>query len=77
MAIFQEGITWRNLVEIGCPVGIGFTMSMFISNLAFDDASIVSSSKLAILMASCIVAIAGIILFMTNKTVLADNKDEA
>ena len=35
VAHLQEGITWKNLVGIGLLGGIGFTMSMFISNLAF------------------------------------------
>ena len=68
IAKLQQGLNWRNLAGIGFLGGIGFTMSMFISNLAFTDADIVSTSKLSILIASTIAAVTGLILFLTNKT---------
>ena len=67
LAKLQSGITWKNLAGIGCLGGIGFTMSMFISNLAFTDASTIGNSKLSILIGSCISTIAGLIVFMTNR----------
>lgn len=67
LAKLQQGLTWKNLVGIGLLGGIGFTMSMFISNLAFTDASLVSSSKLSILIASVIAGTLGLIVFLTNK----------
>lgn len=66
-ASLQEGLTWKNLTGIGLLAGIGFTMSMFISNLAFNDADIISTSKLSILIASTIAAIIGLGIFLTNK----------
>jgi NhaA family Na+:H+ antiporter len=46
-------LTWRHVAGAGMVGGIGFTMSIFITNLAFpEDASLVASSKLAILVAS-------------------------
>jgi NhaA family Na+:H+ antiporter len=68
-ATLQSDITWKNLVGIGLLGGIGFTMSMFITNLAFTDPSLVSSSKVSILVASAISAITGLGLFFTNKKV--------
>jgi NhaA family Na+:H+ antiporter len=68
IAKLQQGLNWRNLAGIGFLGGIGFTMSMFISNLAFTDADIVSTSKLSILIASTIAAVTGLILFLTSKT---------
>lgn len=66
-ARLQEGVTWKNLAGIGLLGGIGFTMSMFISNLAFDDVQLVSSSKLSILVGSTISAICGLMVFLSNK----------
>lgn len=82
IALLQEGITWKNLCGIGLLGGIGFTMSMFISNLAFPDTSLVDQSKLSILVASTLSAIAGLIVFLTNKKLsvaeeASDVKDEA
>jgi NhaA family Na+:H+ antiporter len=68
-AQLQEGITWKNIVGLGFLAGIGFTMSMFITNLAFADVSMVNSSKLSIIVASTLCAIIGLIIFSTNKRV--------
>lgn len=52
-------ITWTHIVGAGLLGGIGFTMSIFITNLAFaSDASTIISSKIGILIAS---AIAGLL----------------
>jgi NhaA family Na+:H+ antiporter len=67
LAKLPEDLTWKNLIGIGCLGGIGFTMSMFISNLAFDDANLISSSKLSILIASAISAGLGLIVFLSNQ----------
>jgi NhaA family Na+:H+ antiporter len=40
--------------------GIGFTMSIFITNLAFNDAHTIQSSKISILAGSAIAAILGL-----------------
>jgi NhaA family Na+:H+ antiporter len=68
IARLQQGISWRNLAGIGLLGGIGFTMSMFISNLAFTDAAIISSSKLSILTGSLIAGTSGLILFLKSKS---------
>lgn len=67
LARLQEGITWKNLLGIGFLGGIGFTMSMFISNLAFTDTALVNNSKLSILIASTVAAITGLLIFISNK----------
>lgn len=47
------GLHWRHIVGAGMLGGIGFTMSIFITNLAFaGNAEIISASKMAILLAS-------------------------
>ncbi|MEO5648000.1 MAG: Na+/H+ antiporter NhaA [Chitinophagaceae bacterium] len=68
LAKLQHGINWKNLLGIGCLGGIGFTMSMFITNLAFTDPDLISSSKLSILIASAIAAIIGLIVFLSNRS---------
>lgn len=68
IATLQDGINWKNLAGIGFLGGIGFTMSMFISNLAFSDHTAVVNSKLSILIASSCAAIIGLSIFLTNKS---------
>jgi NhaA family Na+:H+ antiporter len=46
-------LSWRHIVGAGLLGGIGFTMSIFITNLAFaGDAGTINASKLAVLLAS-------------------------
>jgi Na+:H+ antiporter, NhaA family len=53
-------LSWRHVVGAGMLGGIGFTMSIFIANLAFaTDAPLVNASKMAILLASLTSGIAG------------------
>lgn len=51
----------RYLVGAGILGGIGFTMSIFISLLAFENETLINSSKISILVASCTAAIVGFI----------------
>jgi len=62
-------LKWRNIIGAGFLAGIGFTMSIFIALLAFDNAEIVNNSKIAILIASFIAGTIGFIfLKLTLKT---------
>ena len=48
------------MVGMGMIAGIGFTMSLFITNLAFSDPELVKISKISILLASLIAAVGGV-----------------
>jgi Na+:H+ antiporter, NhaA family len=54
-----EGIRWRHVYGAGWLAGIGFTMSLFISDLAFSDSWLVDAAKLGILVASLIAGVVG------------------
>jgi Na+:H+ antiporter, NhaA family len=54
-----EGIGWRHVYGVGWLAGIGFTMSLFISDLAFSEDSLVVDAKLGILCASLIAGVVG------------------
>lgn len=55
-------MTWRHLLGAGLLGGIGFTMSIFIANLAFaGDPHLVNASRIAILLASLAAGLAGFI----------------
>jgi NhaA family Na+:H+ antiporter len=60
------GVSWRQIHGASLLTGIGFTMSLFISNLAFDDAQLLANAKVGILVASAISAGLGWIILRRN-----------
>lgn len=54
-------LKWKNIIGAGFLGGIGFTMSIFITLLAFDHAETIDNSKIAILIASFIAGAIGFI----------------
>jgi len=59
LADLPEGATWRHILGAGCLGGIGFTMSLFVSGLAFGSGELQESAKLAILVSSVVAGIIG------------------
>ncbi|MDI1449052.1 Na+/H+ antiporter NhaA [Polyangium sp. 6x1] len=56
------GMRLRHLVVLGVVAGVGFTMALFIAQLAFSDASLLAAAKLGVLAASGGAAIVGLVL---------------
>ena len=52
-------LNWKSIFGVGLLAGIGFTMSIFISLLAFDNDTVINNSKLVILMSSFIAGTIG------------------
>lgn len=57
--IMPNDLKWKHIVGAGILGGIGFTMSIFIALLAFENTLLIDNSKIAILIASCISGIIG------------------
>jgi NhaA family Na+:H+ antiporter len=69
-----KDLKWKNLIGAGFLGGIGFTMSIFITLLAFDNTDIIINSKIAIIIASIIAGIIGFLfLKLTLKKQISDN----
>jgi Na+:H+ antiporter, NhaA family len=70
----QKGVGLSHLFGAGILSGIGFTMSIFISLLAFTDGETIAVSKISVLIASLIAGIAGLLfLFLIKPT---DNQND-
>ena len=67
IAKLPEGSTWQHIVGVSILGGIGFTMSIFIANLAFTDSEIISASKMSILLASLMAALLGLFILKQIK----------
>ena len=68
-------LKWKNIFGAGLLGGIGFTMSIFITLLAFDKTEIINSSKIAILIASLIAGTIGYIWLKRTLKTKVENRD--
>jgi Na+:H+ antiporter, NhaA family len=62
LTVLPDGTSWRQLYGVGWLAGIGFTMSLFVADLAFGSAgeeNLLTEAKLGILLASLIAGVAG------------------
>lgn len=59
LAAKPAGVTWWHIFGVGWLAGIGFTMSLFITNLAFQDETMLQMAKIGILGASLISGVIG------------------
>ncbi len=62
LCVLPTDLKWKNIIGAGFLGGIGFTMSIFITLLAFDNADLINNSKIAIIIASIIAGAIGFIL---------------
>jgi Na+:H+ antiporter, NhaA family len=62
-----DDISWYDVIAVGFLGGIGFTMSIFITHLAFNDETIIAAVKLGVFAASFIAAVVGVMLIMMKK----------
>jgi NhaA family Na+:H+ antiporter len=69
IAFLPEGVRWKQILGFGFLGGIGFTMSLFITNLAFTNSLYTEEAKIGILVGSLMAAIIGsTILIIDAKT---------
>jgi NhaA family Na+:H+ antiporter len=66
LCALPKDLKWNHIVGAGFLAGIGFTMSIFITLLAFDDDGIIVMSKIAILLGSLVAALIGFLLLKSS-----------
>ena len=64
IAVLPKEVTWPHIYGAACLGGIGFTMSLFIANLAFEGSPLLLIAKVSILSASAIAGVTGFV-FLT------------
>jgi NhaA family Na+:H+ antiporter len=65
VAELPDGVDKSSLLATGSAAGIGFTVAIFIANLAFDDAATQDIAVLAVIVASVVSALISTVLFKT------------
>jgi NhaA family Na+:H+ antiporter len=66
LAQLPGDVSWKQIIGAGFLGGIGFTMSIFITLLAFADVDIVNSTKISILLTSLLAGITGYVILSRN-----------
>lgn len=70
-----EGLQWKHILGAGLLAGIGFTMSIFITLLAFDNILLINQAKIAVMIASVIAGSIGFVwLRGTLKTIFVEEE---
>ena len=62
IGVLPTGLSSRHLVVLGVVAGVGFTMAIFVAQLAFTDPSLLAAAKLGVLIASGAAGVLGLIL---------------
>ncbi len=75
LAELPRGVGWRHLTGAACLCGIGFTMALFIANLAFSQPEQIVVAKLAILEASLAAGVLGVLVLAWAPPVAAEDDD--
>ncbi len=72
-ARLSEAIKWRDVFAVGLLAGIGFTVSLLISELAFyEDEGLVSAAKIAVLLASVLSAVLATVVLLSRNRYYAE-----
>jgi NhaA family Na+:H+ antiporter len=69
LASLPVGLSWSHIHGAGWLGGIGFTMSIFVAGLAFDNEGMLTFSKLGILAGSILAGIVGSVLLLRSRPV--------
>jgi len=64
ISALPAGATTRHVVGISAIAGIGFTVSLFVTGLAFDDLAIQDEAKVGILLGSMVAALVGVVILL-------------
>lgn len=73
IAVLPEGVSWKQIYGAAFLAGIGFTMSIFISDLAFKDDEFKQIAKVGIMAASVISATIGILILLSGNKKTTEN----
>lgn len=66
IASLMAGVRWSQMAGVGLLGGVGFTVSLFISDLAFTDPAITAQAKIGVLVASVTAGLLGLVVLAAN-----------
>lgn len=72
LAELPPNVSWRQLFSVSWLAGIGFTMSLFITNAAFTNPELLDQAKIGIIFASVLAGVIGSALMLTSSPTHAE-----
>lgn len=69
IASLPENVNWMHMLGASILGGVGFTMAIFVANLAYDDVLLVTEAKLAILCASLVAGVVGFVFLLLQANI--------
>jgi NhaA family Na+:H+ antiporter len=67
LAVLPTGARWSQLVGVAALGGIGFTVSLFVTGLAFDDPRLVEEAKVGVLASSLLASLVGALVLVAAR----------
>lgn len=61
LSTLPDKVNWSKLIGVGILGGIGFTMSIFVTMLAFEDEEVINKTKIFVLISSLLASLIGLI----------------
>ena len=61
VSTLPSDLKWKHILGVGSLAGIGFTMSIFITLLAYQDSALITETKIAVLLASLVSGVLGFV----------------
>jgi NhaA family Na+:H+ antiporter len=77
LASLPAGLKWRDVIAVSVLTGCGFTVSLLIAELAFDDPAQAQRMKIAVLTGSFIASVIGALLLRRRSSVRSDAGQDA
>lgn len=77
LARLPHEVNWVHILGTACLAGIGFTMSLFIGGLSFEDPSLMNGVRLGVLTGSALAAVAGFTILRLAGKPEAEAEEEA
>jgi Na+:H+ antiporter, NhaA family len=77
IGVLPEGATWRGIAGVAAVAGIGFTVSLFITGLAFDDPGLQDEAKVGILAAAIVAGALGAVVLAAPGRARSQLRDRA
>ena len=66
VASLPEHVNWMHMLGAAILGGVGFTMAIFVANLAYSDETLIAAAKLGILLASLVAGVAGFLFLLVQ-----------